>query len=564
MSLTSDEAVSSAAAAKPLQVPGVPPSLRSASVALAVAALAAAALNVASPTAAVLGATTPAPALERIHLAVIMVILPTSPAFVVSVADVRATYFSSVRSVATLYRAASRGTLDITGDVFGPYQIAIDDSTCAVSAWAEAAEAAAVGDNVDLSSYTNFAFLFPRTNVCPWAGLAVIGGTTSYINAPAKGDVGLYHAAHELGHDLGAGHAHSIACAADGSAVSLADPNTCTSDEYGDPFSLMGSGIVRLPSAWERVQMGLLASDEIAVLDSGTVGSFDIANLDSTGTGTRIVMLGRADGGYLTIEYRRSGGAFDTFAGSTTSDGVFVHYVAGDVDPASSLLDATPDTSSMSDAFIAAGARLDDNADSLSINVTSTDAGSAQATIGPLVAHEIVGTPPPPPSSPAGLKAVVGAGSLVHLSWTAAADASSATRYRVSRRGVALATVASTGFDDTTVLTSRARYGVVALNADGIASSATTVVARPLRTPGAVSAWATIRGQSVVTIHWTVVTAGTTVARYCIEFSTGRTVYTRNTSISFHHLRNGQYVVIVSAVNAAGRAGAASTVRFSL
>ncbi len=529
-----------------------------------------AAILVSSVASAVVSATpSAAPPPSAVRVAVIMFTLPSATTFAVTPDDVRTTYFGTDRSVATLYALASRGTLQITGDVFGPYAIGGDASTCDLGTWTDAARSAATGAGVDLSSYTNFAFLFPRVDACPWAGLAAIGDSSSYINAPAPGDVGLYHAAHELGHDLGADHAHSLTCAVNGSAVSFAQPDTCTSSEYGDPFSLMGSGIVRLPSAWERMRMGLLNANELTVADAGASASYALADLDSSQPGTRLVLLRRAAGGYLTLEYRLAGGPFDTFAGTSATAGVFVHFVADDQSSDSSLLDATPSTSTMHDAYITPGSRLDDDIDGLSISVTGADSSAAQVTVGPLVVdQEPVTAPPSPPAAPTQVSGSTTGGGSAHLTWQPASDATAATQYRIRRAGAVVAVVSGTTFDDGQTLVSATTYGVQAVDASGLASSIVSVTIRPASdttAPSAVGqAWATVRGRKTVAISWTAASDNVRVKRYEIQLSNGRTVFTKHLSSTFRKLAAGSYVVTVAALDAAGNIGPATTVTFNL
>ena len=525
-------------------------------------------------TSAVASATTSGgQAPSSVRVAVIMFTLPAATTFAVTPDDVRTTYFGTDRSVAALYDLASRGTLQTTGDVFGPYAVDGDVSTCDLGVWADEARSAATGAGVDLSAYTNFAFLFPRVDACPWAGLAGIGDSSSYINAPAAGDVGLYHAAHEFGHDLGANHAHSLSCAANGVVVSFAEPDTCTSSEYGDPFSLMGSGIVRLPSAWERLQMGFLDADEVSVADAGAAASYNVADLDSSQAGTRLVLLRRATGGYLTLEYRRAGGTFDTFSGSSATAGVFVHFVADDQSSDSSLLDATPSTSTMRDAYITAGSRLDDATDAISISVTGADTSAAQVTVGPLVTDQPPAVPPPPPpppsppAAPTGVSGSTTGSGWAHLTWHPAGDATSATQYRIRRAGSVVAVVTGSTFDDGRTIASATTYGVQAVSAAGLVSSIVSVTIRPSDTtpPSSVGqARATVRNRKTVAISWTAASDNVRVKRYEIQLSNGRTVFTTHLSSTFRRLAAGAYFATVSALDAAGNIGPPTTVAFNL
>ena len=72
--------------------------------------------------------------------------------------------------------------------------------------------------------------------LCGWAGLGEMPGTQSWNN----GSFVLRVVAHELGHNFGVHHASSLSCTSGSSRVSLS--STCSSSEYGDPFTVMGSG----------------------------------------------------------------------------------------------------------------------------------------------------------------------------------------------------------------------------------------------------------------------------------------------------------------------------------
>ena len=207
-------------------------------------------------------------------------------------------------------------------------------------------------------SYTNFAYLFPRVSSCPWAGMADIGGTASYINAPALGDVGLYHAVHEFGHNLGAGHEHGLHCQTNGSAVALSTASACSIEDYGDPFSVMGSGIVHAPSAWELNRMGYVSADEVTVVAATDFGSYRLPVANADAAASRLFMVRRPSGGYLTLEYRQSVAGYDAYSATEPAvTGVMIRVVAGDSETDTALVDMTPQTSSFRDAPLAVGQR---------------------------------------------------------------------------------------------------------------------------------------------------------------------------------------------------------------
>jgi hypothetical protein len=366
--------------------------------------------------------------------------LPGAVSFAVSPADVAATYFGSTRSVAELYGAISHGSISVTGDVLGPFAIQGDTQFCNVADWSAGAREAAVSTGADLSGYTHFAYLFPRVDSCPWAGMADIHGNASYINAPAAGDVGLYHAAHELGHNFGAGHANALNCVHAGQPVAMAANSECSVVPYGDALSLMGSGIVRAPSAWERLKMGMLGANAVSDLDATAVGAFDLAALDGAADGPRLLKVARPGGGYLLIEYRRAGEAFDSLASTGTSAALLLHVIADDASEDSAVVDATPGTSSTRDAGLAPGATFDDSPDGLTIKFLSAGADYASIQIGPTGAaiDPVPPSPLPDPASdntrPAAVSGLnvrrVGPHSVI-ASWTPVTDSSGVVSYQV-------------------------------------------------------------------------------------------------------------------------------------
>jgi hypothetical protein len=183
-------------------------------------------------------------------LAVILVNFADNASQPYSAEEVRQLIWTGPRSVRAYYSAASFGQLElgsganINGDVYGYYTIPYSEagSSCPYEAWQEAALAAARSAGVDLSAYTNIMFFWPEAP-CGWAGAAYVGGRYSYMNG-SFGDSNNLLAAHELGHNFGLYHAHSLVCHdAAGNTITY-NPNEsyCQAEEYGDPYDRMGSG----------------------------------------------------------------------------------------------------------------------------------------------------------------------------------------------------------------------------------------------------------------------------------------------------------------------------------
>ncbi len=84
--------------------------------------------------------------------------------------------------------------------------------------------------------------------------------------------------------------------------------STCTRSEYGDPFSIMGTGTNHL-SAWNLAQIGWLP-DTRTITSSGF---YSISPTELAGQ-PRLMRLARGDGTFLYFDFRQPFGAFDTFA----------------------------------------------------------------------------------------------------------------------------------------------------------------------------------------------------------------------------------------------------------
>jgi len=162
--------------------------------------------------------------------------------------QVRQTIWTGPYSVKAYFSEGSFGQMELgsihnpDGDVYGYYTIPYDDVGCEYTAWSEAAMADARKAGVELNGYTNIMFLWPEAE-CGWAGAAYVGGSYSYMNG-SLGNSNDLLAAHELGHNFGLYHAHSLIChdAAGGLVTFNPTEGDCRVEEYGDPYDRMGSG----------------------------------------------------------------------------------------------------------------------------------------------------------------------------------------------------------------------------------------------------------------------------------------------------------------------------------
>ena len=93
---------------------------------------------------------------------------------------------------------------------------------------------AATAAGWNLNAYDHLLVYFPYVAACGWAGMAYIGWGRLWINGYLDTRVTV----HELGHNLGLYHAHSVACTQASTAVPWS--TSCTRSEYGDPYDAMG------------------------------------------------------------------------------------------------------------------------------------------------------------------------------------------------------------------------------------------------------------------------------------------------------------------------------------
>jgi hypothetical protein len=209
--------------------------------------------------------------------------------------QVREAIWTGPRSVRAYYNEASFAQLELgsihnpDGDVYGYYTIPYNekDSSCPNRIWGEAAMTAARNAGVDLSGYTNIMFLFPE-GPCAWAGSAVVGGPYSYLNG-TLGDGNNPIPAHELGHNFGLLHAHSLICHDAAGNIITYNPNEndCTQKEYGDVYDTMGYGWHYQFNNYFKGVLGWWPSN--AVVTTTSTGTYLLQPEETLGGGLQVL-----------------------------------------------------------------------------------------------------------------------------------------------------------------------------------------------------------------------------------------------------------------------------------
>ncbi len=143
--------------------------------------------------------------------------------------------------------------LDGQADVFGPVPVVIQASTaCGYREWSDAAISLLEAQGISLLGYDHVLFVLPDS-------LSEPCGNYSWgdFSAPSVWlvDYSSYIIAHELGHNLGLNHA---------SADLDNDTEPDADGEYGDPYSVMGSGTYL--STTDRFMLGGINPEHIVFL----------------------------------------------------------------------------------------------------------------------------------------------------------------------------------------------------------------------------------------------------------------------------------------------------------
>ena len=274
----------------------------------------------------------------------------------------------------------------LTGAVAGWFTIAETNATCNYGNIATQAKQAAAAAGYVLSNYNRYVYVFP-SNACAWWGLGTVGGNPSQAWIHTKHGLSLAVVGHEMGHNFGLYHSHSLDCG----AVSVA-ASGCTASDYGDVFDIMGSAGTAHFNAFQKERLGWLNAGVSPPLTTvaaqpGTT-TYTIAPLEDVRDGrSRALKIPRgtacaATNEWFYVESRQAKG-FDSYLASNANvmSGVLVHKVTEGNGDSSYLLDMTPATASWSDAALVAGQAFTDPQTGVTIAPLSVGSGGAMVNV---------------------------------------------------------------------------------------------------------------------------------------------------------------------------------------
>ncbi|HEX7138250.1 MAG TPA: hypothetical protein VF219_10400, partial [Vicinamibacterales bacterium] len=200
--------------------------------------------------------------------------------------------FGASGSVAAFYKETSFGLTTHSGSITPWLTVNMNKpTTCDPFTPSQMANTLAQAQGLDPFKFDFYVYVFPRLP-CGWSGLGSVGGPGAWINQALS----TYVVAHEVGHNYGLEHAHSLRCGTQSIGSS------CNRSEYGDPFDTMGGGN-RQFNAFHKNQLDWFPNvGDVATISSGNK-TFTLSTLE-TSSGLRAVQIPTSVNRTYWIEYR--------------------------------------------------------------------------------------------------------------------------------------------------------------------------------------------------------------------------------------------------------------------
>jgi hypothetical protein len=183
-------------------------------------------------------------------------------------------------SVRKYFREVSYGRQDIEGEVFGPFDYALNG--CDTRGLTNTIRPQIPGEFDHYLWYMG-----SRTQACAWAGLAESGiPDNPQDDTWYNGAFGCVVLVQEPGHNLGGQHSSHLDC---GDEIFVDVPDgQCAHDEYGDPFDPLGGGCDHTNAYQKAYQEWLLGCNGVR---ANSTGRFTLFPLEKTCNGAQVLQV---------------------------------------------------------------------------------------------------------------------------------------------------------------------------------------------------------------------------------------------------------------------------------
>ena len=266
----------------------------------------------------------PPPAIKEARIAIILFNFQNDRSEPESQESMLQKTFTDRSSAANFYKENSLQQLNMTGDVYGYYTVPYnrEEGACNNFEWAEAAEAEAEKNGVDLSNYPYRFYVFPGDTACyssAWATLY-----SSPARAWFAGSTNSYIVAHEFGHNLGLLHANFLDCGNKSIGDFANYLSDCQNREYDDYTDIMGRGQLLHFNAPHKMAAGWLSNDQIATVSA--TGTHTVTYNENQSVGNKVIHIPLSGyrGNYY-LGYRQPVG-FDSTLAPGVTNGIQLHY----------------------------------------------------------------------------------------------------------------------------------------------------------------------------------------------------------------------------------------------